>query len=235
MKNLNFLKQALIAHRGIHTKYPENSLNAFKEAIKQNYIIEFDTHLLKDNTIVVFHDDNLKRMTGKNKKLKECTYEEIKNLKLQNTDNYIPKLEEVLSLINGKVPIIVETKYDQKTGLLEKELVKRLDKYKGDFCVKSFNPFSIRWFKKHRPNYIRGLLISMKNKTALQKLIHTRIITFLTKPDFISCNYKLYNNKNILKHKKKRTVIAWTIKDNEKYLKYKDKFDNLIIDIDLKK
>lgn len=230
MKNLNFLKQKIIAHRGIHTKYPENSLKAFKEALKNNYIIEFDVHLLKDNTIVVFHDDNLRRMTGKNKKLNECTYDDIKNLKLLNTNNYIPKIEDVLKLIDGKVPIIVETKYDRKAGLLEQELVKRLDNYKGEFCVKSFSLLSIRWFKKNRPHYIRGLLISMRHKTFLEKLAHTRIITFLTKPDFISCNYRLYNNKNILRQKKQRPVIAWTIKNDKNYLKYKDKFDSLIVD-----
>ena len=230
MKDLNFLKKNIIAHRGIHTKYPENSIKAFKEALKYNYIIEFDVHLLKDNTIVVFHDDNLRRMTGKNKKLNNCTYDDIKNIKLLNTNNYIPKLEDALKLIDGKVPIIVETKYDTKPGLLEHELVKRLDNYKGEFCVKSFSPLSIRWFKKNRPNYIRGLLISTRNKTFLEKIIHTRLINLLTRPDFISCNYRLCNNKNILRHKKQRPVIAWTIKNDKNFAKYKDKFDNLIVD-----
>ena len=235
MKDLNFLKHNIIAHRGIHTKYPENSIKAFKEALKYNYIIEFDVHLLKDNTIVVFHDDNLRRMTGKNKKLNECTYEDIKNIKLLNTNNYIPKLEDVLELINGKVPIIVETKYDRSPGLLEQELVKRLDNYNGQFCVKSFSPLSIRWFRKNRPSYIRGLLIGMKRKTFFDKLIHTRLITFFTKQDFISCNYRLCNNKNIIRHKKKRPVIAWTIRNNQNYLKYKDKFDSLIVDVVIEK
>ena len=151
-------------------------------------------------------------------------------IKLLNTNSYIPKLVDVLELIDGKVPIIVETKYDQKIGLLEKELVKILDNYKGEFCVKSFSPLSIRWFKKNRPNYIRGLLISAKNKTFLEKLMHTRLITLFTRPDFISCNYRLYKNKNILRHKKKRPVLAWTIKNDKNYNKYKDKFDSLIVD-----
>ena len=105
-KDLSFLKENLIAHRGAHNinkGIPENSINAFKEAIKNNYIIELDIHLLKDNNIVVFHDDDLKRMTGVDKKLKDTTYEEIKDLKLQNTDNYIPLFKDVLDLINGKI------------------------------------------------------------------------------------------------------------------------------------
>jgi len=229
MKDLKFLKQNLIAHRGIHITEPENSKKAIKEAIKKNYIVEFDVHLLKDNTIVVFHDDNLKRMAGIDKKLKDCTYEEIKNIKLLNTNNNIPTLTEVLEIVDEKVPIIIELKYDQKTGKLEKELVKILDNYQGKFCVMSFNPLSIRWFRKHRPNYIRGLLIS--HKTKKKRFISNKIMIFLVKPDYIYCNYKLYKNKKIKKQMKKIPVIAWTIKNDKNYNKFKDRFYNLTIDV----
>ena len=233
MKNLNFLKSNLIAHRGLHNKnIPENSIAAFKNAIKNNYIIELDIHLLKDNQIVVFHDDNLLRMTNINKLLKDTTYDEIKNLKLNNTKYTIPKIEEVLKLVNGKVPIIIELKYDRKTGLLEQELVKHLDNYKGKFCIKSFNPFTIRWFKKYRPNYIRGLLINYKKKNLFDKIALNKIIMLICKPDFISCSYKLYNNKQIKKYMKKKPVLAWTIKNDKNFHLYKDKFFNLIIDND---
>ena len=120
MKNLDFLSSNLIAHRGLHNdKYPENSLGAFKRAIRKNYIIEFDVHLLKDGTAVVFHDDNLYRMCGKRKKIKDFTYDELKKIKLLDTNYTIPTLDSVLKLIEGKVPIIVELKYDVKVGLLE--------------------------------------------------------------------------------------------------------------------
>lgn len=230
MKDLKFLKDNLIAHRGVHIDAPENTINAFKEAVKKKYIIEFDVHLLKDNTVVVFHDDNLKRMTGQNKKLKDCTYEEIKDLQLLDSNDYIPTLKEVLKIINGKVPIIVELKSDRKVGLLEKELVKQLDKYKGKFCVKSFNPLSIRWFRKNKPNYIRGLLVNNKKKSLISAICRSNLSLIITRPDFISCNYKLHNNKKILRYMKKHPVIAWTIKNEEQLLKNKNNFYNLIVD-----
>ena len=174
-------------------------------------------------------------MTGHNKVLKECTYKEIKNLTLLNSQSHIPTLEEVLTLIDGKVPIIIELKYDRKAGLLERQIVKMLDKYKGKFCVKSFNPFSVRWFLKNRPNYIRGLLISKKNKTIKEKLCHSRFVIYFCKPDFISCNYSLYKHKMIIKCMNKIPVIAWTIKSDNAYLKFKDKFYNLICDTLIKK
>lgn len=139
--NINFLKENLIAHRGMHNMkkgIPENSIKAFEESIKNNYIIELDLHILKDKSVVVFHDDNLKRMTGVDKQLADTTYEEIKNLKLQDTNNYIPLFEDVLKVISGKVPIVIELKYDTKVGLLESETMNILKNYKGKYVIKSF-------------------------------------------------------------------------------------------------
>ena len=229
MKDLSFLKNNLIAHRGLHNnEIPENSIEAFKLAIKNNYIIELDIHLLKDNNIVVFHDDDLKRMCNIDKKLKDLTYEEIKKYNLKNTKYKIPLFSEVLKLVDGKVPIIVEFKYDRKAGLLESEAVKLLDNYKGLFCVKSFNPLSVNWFKKNRKNYIRGLLVDSKWDTLPHIISSSMIFKGLCKPDFISCKYILADNKKIKKYSKKIPILSWTIRNKTNYIKYKDKFYNLI-------
>lgn len=229
MKDLSFLKNNLIAHRGLHSnEIPENSLKAFELAIKNNYIIELDIHLLKDNNIVVFHDDNLKRMCSIDKKIKDCTYEELKKYNLKNTKYKIPLFSDVLKLIDGKVPLIVEFKYDLKAGKLEKEAVKLLDNYQGLFCVKSFNPMSVNWFKKHRNNYIRGLLVDDKWGTIGEIISSSMILKGLCKPDFLSCKYVLSNNKKVIKYSKKNPVLCWTIRNKTNYLKYKDKFYNLI-------
>lgn len=230
MKNLSFLKQNYIAHRGLHDeKNPENSMGAFKKALKKGYIIELDVHLLKDNTVVVFHDDNLYRMTHIKKQIKDYTYDELKKIKLLDSKYGIPKFEDVLKLVDGKVPIIVELKYDLKAGLLEKEVVKFLDIYDGEFCVKSFSPFSVRWFKKNRPKYVRGLLISARNKTVKQKFLHSRFVFWFCKPDFISCNYMI-SNKILSRFRAKIPVIAWTIRNDFVFSRYKNKFDNIIFE-----
>lgn len=230
MKNLEFLKNNLIAHRGVHNNIdvPENSIEAFRLAIKKNYIIELDIHLLKDNTIVVFHDDNLKRITGIDKKIKDYTYEELKKIKLLNTKYIIPTFEEVLKLINGQVPLIVEFKYDRKVGKLENEAVKLLDNYKGLFCVKSFNPMSVRWFKKYRRNYIRGLLVDNKWSNKKEIISSSMILKIICKPDFLSCKYSIINKRKVKRISKKIPVLGWTIKNKANYIKYKDEFYNII-------
>lgn len=229
MKDLSFFKEYKIAHRGVHNnKIPENSLSAFKKAIRENYIIELDVHLLKDNNIIVFHDDDLKRMCNVNKKVKDLTLDEIEKYNLKNTKEKIPTLKEVLKLIDGKVPVIIELKDDLKYGALQKELIKQLDNYKGLFAVKSFNPFAVYWFKKHRKNYIRGLLVLGNYKNLPEYIIYKMYLLKLCNPDFLSCNYNLYNNKKVLKFKQKKPVLAWTINTQNSYNKYVDKFDNLI-------
>ena len=160
MKNLDFLINNIIAHRGVHDdKTPENSIISFKKAINKGYTIELDVHLTKDNKIVVFHDNNLKRLCGVNKIIEDLTYKEILNFCLKDSKLKIPLLEEVLLLINGKVGVLIELKTIKFNGVLEEKLSKILDSYKGKFAVQSFNYKTVNWFKKNRPLYIRGLLV----------------------------------------------------------------------------
>lgn len=228
MKKMDFLKSGIILHRGLHGKWPENSIKAIKQGMKKGCPIEIDIHLTLDKKVIVFHDDSLYRMCGVKKKIKDCTYDEICNLNLNNSECKIPTLEEVLKTVNGIVPLIIECKYDRPYGLLEREASIYLDLYNGEFCVKSFSPFSVFWFRLHRPSYIRGLLISNKKSTFKERFVSSMFMIKLCKPDFISCNYRLYNDKRIKKFKK--PVIAWTVRNNKAFFKYKNKFDSLIVE-----
>ncbi len=232
--NSNFLLSNLIAHRGYHSEkdsIPENSLPAFIKAIENNYIIELDLHILKDGNVVVFHDDNLNRMTGLNKNIKDTTYDEIKDLRLKNTNNFIPLFEDVLNLVNGKVPIIVEFKYDVKAGILEKATMDILKNYNGKFVVKSFSPLSVLYIKKHYPDVIRGFLSSGMDseKCFIKKWFLTSnfLIKFLN-VDFLSYDINSLPNKNVEKFRKNHTVLGWTARNKDDFEKGKKYCDNLI-------
>ena len=131
----NFLIDNVIAHRGIfdNEKIPENSIKSFKAAINKKYVIEFDVHLTKDKKIVVFHDMNLDRMTKEKGNIKDYTLSELQKIKLLDTNYTIPSLDEVLTLIDGKVPILIELKYDVKGFELPKLLLNRLKEYNGKY------------------------------------------------------------------------------------------------------
>ncbi len=235
MKDKNFLIKNLIAHCGLHdikNGVVENSLKAFELAIKKGYTIELDLHILKDNTIVVFHDNNLEKMTGVNKKISKCTYNQIKNLKLRGTKNYIPLFKDVLSLVNGKVPLLIELKYDTRVGRLEKSVMEELRNYNGKYAIHSFNPLSILFLKYNFPNIVRGQISSnfdnVEMNFILKFLLKNMYLNALTKPDFISYDISSLPNKRVERYRKDNLVLGWTIKDKEDLQKAKKYCDNYI-------
>lgn len=230
MKDLTFLKSKVIAHRGFHDrKTPENSIPAFKKAIRCGYTIELDVHLTRDGKIVVFHDNNLKRMCGINKNIEDLPYSELLRYNLSNTKYKIPLLSEVLSLIDGKVGLLIETKVIKFNGKLEEKLAEILDSYNGNFAIQSFNVFSINWFRKNKKNYIRGLLSSDFNKWNISNLkkwiAKTLIADVFLKTDFIAYDIKALPSTYVENKRKSKLILSWTIKTKEDYkraLKYSD-------------
>lgn len=215
MKNINFLKNRLIAHRGVHnSRIVENTLPAFVKSVDKNYVIELDIHILKDNSIVVYHDYNLKKLTGVNKVIETLSYAQLSQIKIKNKYT-IPTLKQLLHIVNGKVPLLIEVKDMNNNSKFEEELVKILDNYKGKFAIQSMNPFVIDWFYKNKKDYIIGLII-------FNELNYKLIKKYEKKVDFLS----VY--KKQLPIKTNKLVIAWTIRNEKEYIKYKDLCDNLI-------
>ena len=215
MKNIEFLKRSLIAHRGVHNSIIlENTLPAFVKSVDKNYIIELDIHILTDNTIVVYHDHNLKKLTGVNKIIETLSYEHLSKIKIDKKYT-IPTLKQVMHIVNGKVPLLIEVKDMNNNSKFEEELVKLLDEYKGEFAIQSMNPFVIDWFYKNRKDYIIGLIV-------FNDLNYKLVKKYIKKIDFIS----VY--KKQLPFKINKLVLGWTIKKQSEYEKYIKLCDNLI-------
>ena len=215
MKDIEFLKSSLIAHRGVHnSNIPENTLPAFVKSIDKNYIIELDIHILTDNTIVIYHDHNLKKLTGVNKIIETLSYPQLSKIKI-NKKYTIPTLNQLLHILNGKVPILIEVKDVNNNNKFEEELVKILDNYKGKFAIQSMNPFVIDWFYKNRKDYVIGLII-------FNDLNYNILKEYTKKIDFIS----VY--KKQLPFKTKLLTLGWTIRKESEYKKYVKLCDNLI-------
>lgn len=219
--NNNFLKNSVIAHRGIYDnkKTIENTISAFKKAINKGYAIEFDLHLTKDKKVIVFHDDKLERLTDVRGYIKDKTLDELNKIRLINGES-IPTFEEVLKLVNGKVPLLIELK-DNIGYRLEKEVIKILKDYNGEYAIQSFRPSTIIWLRLFKRDILRGLLISNKKINSL-KLIN------ICKPDFINVNKRLLDNKIVKNFN--GIKLAYVIEEKEKN-KYNDKCDNMICNI----
>lgn len=181
-------------HRGLHGKeIPENSLAAFERACEAGYGIELDVQLSRDGKVMVFHDYSLKRMTGLDKKLCELDANELTSLFLAGSEQTIPTFEQVLALVDGRVPILIELKgEDINTALCEK-VAAILKNYKGAYCLESFNPLLIGNMKKFLPDAYRGLLYTnvcreKKKRSALNIALTAMALNVVAKPHFIAYN-----------------------------------------------
>ncbi len=212
-----------VAHRGLHDKphIPENSIPAFKKAVEKGYGIELDLHLLADGGLAVFHDNTLARTTGAEGKVKNLTLEELKNYHLEGTENTIPSFDEVLNLIDGKVPLIIELKAESNSAELCKATLAALEGYKGAFVIESFDPRPLMWLKNNRPEITRGQLSQNFVKEPsdlslpLRLVLTSMVLNFLTKPDFIAYNFAHRNNifNNICLKLWRLQPVVWTIKN----------------------
>ena len=230
------------AHRGLHKDKniaPENSLAAFELAVENNYGIELDVQLSKDNIPVVFHDFTLNRLCGVDKKVRDLTFEELRSLSLYDSNQRIPHFQEVLDLVNGKVPLIIEYKLPGNNPLVCEIGDKILRDYKGLYCIESFNPLALRWYKKNRPEIVRGQLSTkfIRNKDGskskvLDFALQNLLLNFLGKPDFIAFNYKWRDmlSFSLVKSLYKVPTVAYTLTSNQQIVDGKNKFDLFIFE-----
>lgn len=231
----SWLVERYIAHRGLHNdKYPENSIGAFINAIEHDYPIELDVHLLADGTVAVFHDAKLSRMTHKDGYIENLTKTELSDYHLDNTEYTIPTFEEVLKLVDGKVPLLIEIKNTGKVGDLESATYKLLKDYKGEYAVQSFNPFSMQWFYNNAPEvwrgqlagYFKGEKLSWIRKFALKRMFLNKKVSH---PNFISYDHRNIPNRFVKKYKN-LPLIVWTVRKQEDYMKVVKYCDNIIFE-----
>ena len=238
---ISWIKETPIAHRGVHTKdIPENSLSAFENALKNNYAIELDVQFTKDKEVVVFHDENLKRMTNDTRNIEDVNYDELKNLRLGNTNEIIPTLEEVLELVDSKVAILIEIKDCKDYIELSEKTYEILKGYEGNYAIQSFNPFILEWYKNNASEVVRGQLsgtftegsesLNSFEKFALKNML----LNFKSKPNYIGYDLEGIPKSKLESLRKKGVpIIVWTVKnkeDMEKAYKYSDNitFENFL-------
>ena len=213
------------AHRGLHdikNGIPENSISAFGESIKAGFGFEFDLHLTKDNNIVVMHDTSLKRTAGIDRLVTEMTTDELKKVTLLGSNEQVPFLSEVLELVDGQVPLLIELKTDNNYAELCENCFKLLDKYEGDYLIESFDPRVLMWLKKHRKNVARGQLATggaTKSKV-LNFFLGNLFSNVIARPHFIAYdkwNYKKLFSLKVLKSLFGTATYVWTIKDKNEF------------------
>lgn len=251
--------KVLYAHRGLFdnkSETPENSMAAFAKAVEAGYGIELDVQTTKDGVPVVFHDFKLQRMArypegeapqdapvnedgsvGVAGKVCDYTWEELKRFHLLDTQERIPRFDEFLKLVNGRVPLIVELKIELKDLSVCRAASSLLDNYGGVYCIESFNPLGLFWYRRHRPEVMRGQLAESFRKSEgwnapLYWALEFLLFDVLGRPDFIAYNHKYKGNlSRVLTTKLFGAVsAAWTIRSEEELTKNRKDFQIFIFD-----
>ena len=180
------------AHRGLHGNgVPENSRAAFELACQKGVGIELDVQLSRDGVVMVYHDYDLSRLTPCDKKLCDLSAAELQRLPLAGTDETIPTFREVLSLVNGRVPLLIELKGEHLDSSLCPRVAELLKDYTGAYCIESFNPILLYRMRKLLPRAYYGLLYTntirdKKKLTAVNLAVSCMLLNFLARPNFIA-------------------------------------------------
>lgn len=208
------------AHRGLHDKpkVAENSMTAFKLAVSEGFGIELDVHLTRDNNLAVIHDPSLKRTCGIDLQIEELDLSEAQMYFLEESRDTIPDFEEVLEMVDGRIPLIIELKVvDDNYDAICRRVAGILRNYKGMFCVESFDPRAVKWFKDHEPQFVRGQLAAALRKTDPEFdkkndfLLKSLLVNFYSKPDFVAYRFDDRDERGIRKYKGPK--FFWTITD----------------------
>lgn len=224
---LKELKKFDFAHRGLHNNkngIPENSLKSFRLAAEAGFGIELDVQLTKDNQVVVHHDMDLKRSSVTDFKIVDLDFVELKTYPLFGTEEKIPLLSDVLKAVGRRVPLMIEIKPYSRAEKICPLVVEILDQYKGPYCIESFDPRIVRWFRQHRPNVVRGQLMShlvpSKNLSPAGAFLGQNLMTnFMTRPDFEAYDFRLRNNISLRMAKDffGMQEVSWTLNNPKDY------------------
>lgn len=236
----SFFRNWLYAHRGLHdnsSDAPENSLAAFARAVEGGFGIELDVQLSKDGIPMVFHDFTLKRICGVEGKVCDYTCQELQEFKLCGSEQRIPRLEEALELVDGRVPLIVELKLPTMDVSVCPAADRLLSGYKGMYCIESFHPLAVRWYRKNRGNIVRGQLSDAFLKEGefsgpLCFLLQNLLFNWMSRPDFVAYNHKYPKmfSRRLCRGFYHNTAVAWTIKTPRELEAARKYFDICIFD-----
>lgn len=228
------------AHRGLHdnaSDAPENSMAAFQKAVAAGYGMEMDVQLTKDRIPVVFHDETLARVCGVAGNVRDYTYEELRQFPLFGTAERIPLFSDFLALVDGRAPLIIEIKIHEDVDAVCSAIDALLRDYKGHYCVESFHPMAMRWYKHHRPEVLRGQLSTNHSKPGKQENLgqwtaHYLLTNCLCRPDFIAYDHRHKHNLSRLVCKAlfRPLNVTWTVKSQVELDACRNDFDLFIFE-----
>ncbi len=241
MKSFTSFLKTPLAHRGLHDdQKAENSMAAFEAAVEHGYGIELDVHIIKDGTIVVVHDNALKRVTGFEVNVEDLTREQLAQYPLSVGQQVIPTLQGLLTMVQGRVPVLIELKvtgdFNPEIPLLPEGVLKVLEGYPNpeNIAIQSFNPYVMRWLHDHQAPFMLGQLSSRKlegQSKFVEWMFGSLNVLKISKADFIAFDILYLPSRPVARKKKKGyPILTWTVDTKEKLATARQYADNVIFE-----
>jgi glycerophosphoryl diester phosphodiesterase len=218
-RRVAWLGESRFAHRGLHGPgAPENSRTAFARAIAGGFGIECDVQRSSDGQPVVFHDEELDRLTGESGPVVRRSAAQLGAIALTGAQETIPTLRQVLTQIAGRVPVLIEIKSgkDQRVAAMCLAVRRVLEGYAGPHAVMSFDPRVSRWYRKHSPHTVRGLVVSEGEDRALPGKVRRHLALWHARPDFLAYDVRdLPSSFAAAQRRRGLPVATWTVRTPE--------------------
>lgn len=218
-RKIEWLSTRTYAHRGLHGPgIPENTPAAFTLAVQRGLGIELDIQLSCDGQPMVFHDWDLDRLTGESGPFSSRTAAQLTATRIADSSETIPTLRQVLDLVAGRVPLLIEIKSRRESRVPPLCLAVRrmLEGYRGPHAVIGFDPRVCRWFAIHSPQTPRGLSFTDDGDKSPVRRIKRRLAFWHGRPDFITYNIRdLPDGFAAEQRRRGMQLVAWTVASPE--------------------
>jgi len=186
---VGWLRDWTFAHRGLHREgVPENSLAAFSRAIDRGMGIECDIQRSRDHAAMLVHDWELERLTGVTGPTAGYSAEELAQIAFLDSEHRLARLDDLLALVDGAVPLLIEIKSRRRYDVEQSCIAVRdaLAGYRGRHAVMSFDPRVARWFRRHAPDIVRGLVMREDAHGMTQQAWQRHLALWVARPEFIA-------------------------------------------------
>lgn len=212
---IGWLRDWTYAHRGLHSDgVPENSLAGFALAVEHGLGIECDIQRSRDGCAMLVHDWELDRLTGVSGPTASHSADELAQIAFLDSEHKLARLEDLLPVVDGKVPILIEIKsrrgYDVKRSC--RAVANTLKGYEGPYAVMSFDPRVSAWFAQHSPQTVRGLVMREDEHGMTQRAWQRHVALWAARPEFIAYHVAALPNRMVEGLRSRgMPVLTWTV------------------------
>jgi glycerophosphoryl diester phosphodiesterase len=215
----------------------ENSRASFEAAIAGGFGVETDVQVSKDGVAFVFHDYELDRLTKKSGPVADRKAAKLEKTTFKDCDETLPRLSDMLALVDGQAPILIEIKSgDRKVKKLCRSVAECLAAYPGEAAVMSFNPEVGRWFASNAPDVIRGLVVTEHEEVSiadkLKGAMKRSFSVFRAEPHFVAYDIRdLPSDFAASLRARELPVLTWTVRTNGERKKAAECADQIIFEV----